>query len=48
MSAFVSIHSWAAVFLLFWALTCVAGLIFLLAVVVRYGAHLVRTRPTVR
>ena len=48
MSVFVSIHSWTAVFLLFWALTCVAGLIFLLAVVVRYGAHLVRTRPTVR
>jgi uncharacterized YccA/Bax inhibitor family protein len=47
MSAFVSIHSWTAVFLLFWALACVAALIFLLAAVVRYVAHLVRTRPTV-
>ena len=47
MSAFVSVHSWTAVFLLFGALTCAAGLIFLLAVVLRYVAHLVRTRPTV-
>ncbi len=48
MSWFVSIHSWTAVFLLFWALACVAALIFLLAAVVRYVAHLVRTRPTVQ
>jgi peptidoglycan/LPS O-acetylase OafA/YrhL len=47
MSAFVSIHSWSAVFLLFWALTCVAALMFLLAAVARYVAHLVRSRPTV-
>jgi hypothetical protein len=46
MSAFVSKDSWTAVFLLFWALACVAALIFLLAAVVRYVAHLVRTRPT--
>ena len=47
MPAFVSKDSWTAVFLLVWALACVAALIFLLAAVVRYVAHLVRTRPTV-
>jgi hypothetical protein len=47
ISAFVSIHSWTAIFLLFWALACVAALIFLLAAVARYVAHLVRTRATV-
>lgn len=47
MSAFVSIHSWTVVFLLFGALACVAALIFLVAAVVRYVAHLMRTRPTV-
>jgi len=50
MSAFVSFvskDSWTAVFLLFWALACVAALIFLLAAVVRYVAHLVRGTPTV-
>jgi hypothetical protein len=44
MSAFVSIHSWTAIFLFFGALTCVAALIFLLAAVARYVAHLLRTR----
>jgi hypothetical protein len=47
MSAFVSIHSWTAIFLPFWMLACVAALIFLLAAVARYVAHLVRSRPTV-
>jgi uncharacterized integral membrane protein len=47
MSALVSIHSWTAIFLLFGALACIAALIFLLAAVVRYVAHLVRTRPAV-
>jgi hypothetical protein len=29
MSAFVGIHSWTAVFLLFWLLACIAAVIFL-------------------
>jgi hypothetical protein len=47
MSSFVSKDSWTAVFLLFWALACVATLIFLVAAVFRYVTHLVRTRPPV-